>query len=91
MTVRPFFAVGLDGKCGIGEQRLQGGPDRDRLPAAAAPVSGTIDSKNRIFVDVRFAPQAAVSSASPVGPLETCRLRLAMSNFDGEAENICSH
>src|SRR3984893_18150141 len=44
MPVCPVFAVGLDGKCGTGEQRLQGGPDRDRLPAAAAPVGGTIDS-----------------------------------------------
>jgi hypothetical protein len=28
MPVCPVFAVGLDGKCGTGEQRLQG---RDRL------------------------------------------------------------
>jgi hypothetical protein len=38
MPVCPVFAVGLDGKCGTGEQRLQGGPDRDRLSAAALPV-----------------------------------------------------
>jgi len=49
MPVCPVFAVGLDGKCGTAGQRLQGGPDRDRLPADAAPVSATIDSKNRRF------------------------------------------
>jgi hypothetical protein len=31
MPVCPFFAVGLDGKCGTGKQRLQG--DRDRPSA----------------------------------------------------------
>jgi hypothetical protein len=36
MPVCPVFAVGLAGKCGTGEQRLQGGPDCGRLSAAAA-------------------------------------------------------
>jgi hypothetical protein len=26
-----------------------------------------------------------------IGPFETCRLRRAMSEFEGKAENICSH
>jgi len=47
MPVCLVFAVGLDGKCGTGEQRLQGGADRDWLPAAAAPASGTTDSDIR--------------------------------------------
>jgi mRNA interferase HigB len=38
LPVCPVFAAGLDGKCGTGEQRPQDGPDRDRPPAAAAPV-----------------------------------------------------
>jgi hypothetical protein len=52
MTVCPVFAVGLDGKCGTGEQRPQGGPDHE-----------TIDSKIGYFVDVRF---AALSELIPV-------------------------
>jgi hypothetical protein len=26
-----------------------------------------------------------------LGPFETCRLHRAMSEFEGEADNICSH
>jgi hypothetical protein len=55
MPVCPFFAVGLVGKCGTGEQCLQGGPERDRLPAAAAPVSGTSTRITGYLVDDRFA------------------------------------
>jgi putative tryptophan/tyrosine transport system substrate-binding protein len=49
MPVCPLFAVGLGGKCGTVEQRLQGGRDRDRLPAAAAPAGRAIDSEDRLF------------------------------------------
>jgi hypothetical protein len=39
MPVCPVFAAGPGGKCGTGEQRLQGDQDRNRLPAAAAPAT----------------------------------------------------
>jgi hypothetical protein len=59
MTVCPVFAVGLEGKCGTGEQRLQGSADRDRLPAAAIIRERTTDSKTRILADVRFVPKSS--------------------------------
>jgi hypothetical protein len=47
-------------KCGIGEKRLQGALDLDRLPAVVAAESGIIDSMNPIFANVGFAPDSAL-------------------------------
>ena len=33
----------------------------------------------------------AAVNESVVGIFETCRMRRAMSEFEGKAENICSH
>jgi hypothetical protein len=66
----PVFAVGLDGKCGTGQLRPQGGPHRNPLPAAAAPVSGIfripseeivpdVRRKSGILIGINFRPQGS--------------------------------
>jgi len=73
MPVCPVFAAGLDGKCCTGKQRLQGGPDRDRLPAAGASANASDGSALPVAAPNRLIHAAKRQFGQRTGFIVGCR------------------